>query len=221
MIRRKIFYVPGLISLVCVPVIFIYYSSIWMPKEEFVTTMYLPRDNPKYKTGDMPDFSGQNLLETIKPYRKTEVFLPKKDSKLIPLQLDFIFHEMQRISFTNQSMEVLIVHLNEETTISQFVQLMDMVTMVRLHRYAYWDDAFYFIGNEPPPPLGKENETFSCGGIRYDIPAEKEPSFWQITKNQFEQLKANKGLWLMSGFLMLSIFTSYQSLKKYLRKKPL
>ncbi len=143
--RKKIFYVPGMISLVVLPLAVLLFTAYDNSDEKGYLRMYLPKNDPNYNK-NMPSYSGQGLLETIKDYKKTEIYL-NDNWYLTEQKFDFIFHELQRLSFTNPKKEVLIVHMNEKTTFEDFVRLLDMANFTMLKRYAYWNDEWYFMGD--------------------------------------------------------------------------
>jgi hypothetical protein len=217
--RTKIFYVPGMISLVVLPLVFICWTNSWMPKEEFATRIYLAKDDPDYKKGDLfSQFSGQGIMESIKSFEKTEIYLSVDDSILLPQQFDLIFHELQRLSFTNRANEVLIVHMNNETTFAQFVELHNMANIVRMKRWAYWNDAWYFIGSFPEEPnynkaYVKPITALTCGYSDY-MPPQQEPHYWQNTKDKILELSQNKGLWILLAYIFLFGTVSYKFIRK-------
>lgn len=142
--RKKLFYVPGLISLLFLPFIFIHYLPK-LPQKEFAMKLFLPKDVSTCKKNQIQVFSQQSFLTSIKSMKKTEIYLDE-DIGLNEQKNDFIFHELQRLSFISNN-EVLIVHVNDQVDFREIVLLLNLTLIVQLKRYALFNDAFYYVGN--------------------------------------------------------------------------
>lgn len=221
--QRKIFYVPGMISLVVLPLVFICWINKSEPEEEVTLRMWIPKNEPNFNPNKIESFSEEGVLESIKSFKKTEIYLSRFESELLEYQIDFSIQELKRIAFTHQSKEVLIVHISDNVSFYQFVEFINYTHIVSLKRWAFFKGAFYFLGNEPPQPLTTNYEPIIiepmivepliCGYSDY-IPPQQEPHYWQNTKDKILELKQNKGLWIVLAYILLSGMVTYKFIRK-------
>jgi|GEM_PF-3942275 len=128
---RKIFYTPGVFSLLIVPLLFFWYLDSVTPKPVFAIKIFVPTDNPQYRS-ELLDFSGQGLMHSIRFFKKTELILKSNTANILEQKFDFIVHKIQRLSFTDIKNEALIVRLGPENTLNDFIRLADIANYTAL-----------------------------------------------------------------------------------------
>ncbi len=150
-IGRKIYYLPGLISLIFLPIIFL---RIPQPStRSFATLNYAVPYHAKEET-DIPSFSGQYLLKTIRKKQIISFYLDE-DHKLNTKKITVIQSEALKLKFECDINHVIAVHFSDSLNYGEFVYLLNMMALDNHKRYAEWKNIFYIFGEDPPDP---ENE---------------------------------------------------------------
>ena len=147
--RKKIFYVPGMISLLGLTAFALLYSPK-PPLRSYVQRLSIPYDGPG---NALRRFSAQAFLREIKGKIHVEIDLnevyPINQSALFQRRQAFIIREIERIQFTHDTNTVLKIHLGGNNTYGHFMWLLDQATLIGLKHYVLIDDNFYFMANPP------------------------------------------------------------------------
>ena len=147
--RKKIFYVPGIISLLGLATFALLYSPK-PPQRLHAMSLFLPHEG-HYDT--LSRFSAQGFLRKIKGKTHVEIDLnevyPTWQSLLFQRRQAFITREIERIQFTHDTNTVLRIHLGANNTYGHFIWLLDQATLSGLKHYVLIDDNFYFMANPP------------------------------------------------------------------------
>jgi hypothetical protein len=181
--RKKLYYLPGMISLLGLPVLLL----LFLPERKaspVALKMLLPNDN----TNNHP-FSKYAIYKAIKFKKVTTVHLwdlvwPFEDYNL-NAKMDFITREIERLQFTNDTNSVLKIEFGEENTYGDYVWIVNQALIYRVKRYAYADNSLYFFANDPPvraEPLPVEFHAISGD----DSPAWR-PTKWFILKRKLQR----------------------------------
>ena len=147
--RRKLYYIPGLISLIFLPIIFL---KTLHSNKPFPVLNYAVLIN--VKESNMPTFSGQYFMKQIKR-RKLIPFYLDESHEVNKNKFSFIQREALRLKYTCDTNYVIAVHLSDSLNYGEFVYLLNMMVIGNHKRYAEWKNIFYIFGEEPPDP---ENE---------------------------------------------------------------
>jgi hypothetical protein len=151
--RKKLFYVPGLISLIGLPIlIFCFFPK--EPKPLTVIRVFLPSDNSP-NDGSIK-FSRDVVLNTIKSKKIVEVNLNPQftlnDKGINDSLFKFISEKLEKLIFTSDTTIVIKVNLGNSNTFGQLVWLLNQTLMYQMKRWAYVDNSFYFLHNNFEPP---------------------------------------------------------------------
>jgi hypothetical protein len=147
--RKKIFYTPGLISLLGLyPLLIIY--PIGEVKIETYIKFFLASDK-KASTEHFVPYSKYNVYEAIKNKKIVYVNVHdndfNSDGYIHNAKMNFIKSEIERLQFTYDTASVLKIELGDENTYGDFVWILNRALIYRLQRYAFVDNCFYFFPN--------------------------------------------------------------------------
>lgn len=157
--KKKLFYVPGLISLIGLPVL-LFLFPVEVPIFRNSIKMNLPSDDTrKREDNSIPRFDKADLQRNLLRKKIEHVYLNHYDSYSIDFEqyflnreLTFIGNEMERLQFTHDTSTVLQVSFGDENTYGQFIYLLNLTILDQFRRYALYDDDLYIFPNPPPPP---------------------------------------------------------------------
>ncbi len=229
--RKKIFYVPGLISLLALPVMLLTFSPE-NPVSKSGLKLYLPRDDSHSPPReDINYFSEYYVLQTVKNKKITSVFLDDLDAfandkpDFYNAKLNFVSKEFERMNFNRDTNDVLKVILDETCDYAAFVWLNNQAIIHDIKRYALVDDSFYFLSNEPPVHYTGgtlEIENIFLSNEEYSPPTNWE-LFWGRIGYSWEEWKyyIQRNYWLCIGFLILILFPWIIGFRKIRRNFPL
>jgi len=149
--RKRTFYVPGLISLIGIPVLALSFSHNYKYSKSTSIKLSIPSD---HKSDDnLFIFSKDNFYQSIKRKKIIQVDLNEasvpEQSYLFQNKLDFIKREIERLQFTNDTTSVLKVRLGSNNTYGHFIWILKQALIYQLKRYVYVDNDFYLLANPP------------------------------------------------------------------------
>jgi len=133
--RRKLFYVPGMMSLLVVPVLFYYSFNPTPVKRQPVIKFFAPKESMA-----RPYFKGKKI---------NTVYLDDNHSLNVE-KLDFIAQEALKLKFYHDTTQIIKVQFTEEATYGEFVQLVNSMQMNSIKRYILFNNSFYIFGEYPP-----------------------------------------------------------------------
>ena len=153
--RKKIHYVPGLISLIGLPIL-IFILSQNPDKAKNAVRIFLPSDE-KDESGQMRKFSKYYLYKIVENKKIIQVELDNvpEERYLTGSRLKFITREIERLKFTNDNSFVLKIHLSDSSTLGEFVWMVNQTLVYQIKRWGFVDDTFYFF-NSPPDTVKEE-----------------------------------------------------------------
>jgi hypothetical protein len=197
--RPKLFYIPGMISLLVVPVLFYMYQPI--EKKQTVLKFVLPTDD----LSSSPYFLKYSRLTVMGKLRgkKINTVYYNEDHSLNAKKLEFIAQEALKLKFYNDSSQVIKVRLSAETTYGEFVQLVNAMYRDKQKRYTLLGDDFYIFGEDPPEPnTNIDLPCLLCNDVIYLEPEKTwQERFWEEV-NKYKSLIINNAL-LLSAFVLL------------------
>src|ERR1700722_1597325 len=152
--RRRLYYVPGLISIIGLPILLFFY---W-PKETVIPTylkFYLPTDR-KDDPG-LIRFSKGNVYKSLEGKKITTIDIDvekfnEDDSRtqyLFYQKLHFMSQEIERLEFTNDTSTVLKIQFGTNNTYGDFVWMLNQIVLYKVKRYALVDNNFYVFADPP------------------------------------------------------------------------
>lgn len=185
--NKKFFYVPGLISLIGLPILF-FFLPIQDPPDYVALKLFLPADVKP--PPDVTKFSKWGVLNDIKDKKITRIYMgdvsayDDKGEFRISAREKFVISEIERLAFANDTTQVLQVELDEDNTYGDFVGLVNLAAIYGIKRYAYFDDSFYFLAN--PPHVTNSFTSLDLAVENLDpLPGWEPPTQWELLVGQF------------------------------------
>jgi hypothetical protein len=154
--RKKLFYVPGLITLIGLPVL----VFLFLPRTKPLTTLkiFLPLDR---RSSYNNFYNKEEFLNSIKSNKIIEIDLRANDKtycgNLLKRNLFLISEELKKIKILKDTSTVLRVKIGNSNTFGQIVWLFNQTRVHLINRFMFEDDAFYFK-NTIPDKLEKDVE---------------------------------------------------------------
>ena len=145
--RPKLFYIPGMLSLLIVPMLFYRYQAD-IGKTQTVLRLFVPTDD---NSPNQYKFSRYAVKAALKGKKINTVYL-NGNRELNAKKLDFIAYEGLKLIYYHDTSQILHVKFTPETTYGEFVQLVNIMQKDGHKRYAWLDDDFYIFGDPPPDP---------------------------------------------------------------------
>ncbi|MBO9203572.1 MULTISPECIES: hypothetical protein [Niastella] len=135
--RPKLFYIPGIISLLVIPVLFYYIFSLPVINRQPEIRFFIPKE------------------EWVRPYLKKKkintVYLDDNHS-FNDEKLAFIGQEAQKLMFYHDTTQVIKVVFSDKSTYGEFIQLINLMQKNSIKRYVLLNNGFYIFGDPPPEP---------------------------------------------------------------------
>jgi hypothetical protein len=221
--KRKLYYVPGLISLLGLPVL-LYFLGPREPPILTAVKIYLPNDNLNPDPPEMIRFSKWYVYQSLKHKKIVTVDLDDDahggSEELYRFRqlkkLDFISNEVARRQFTHDTTSVFKIQFGEDCNYGNFIWVLNQARLYDVKRFVFIDDAYYLFTNPPPPPEQPLQDLKLYLGndvIIASKPAvEKGPSRWEVFKAELGEwwekaiLIVERSIIYVLGFLLLIIF---------------
>jgi hypothetical protein len=145
--RPKLFYTPGMISLLVVPVLFYFLQPTI--KTPTILKLVVPReDRPEDRNSPYLRFSRSAVMAALKGRKINTVYYDENHSLNVK-KLEFIEQEAMKLKFYHDTTQVIKVHLSSDNTYGEFVQLVNIMVKDGHKRYTWIDDDFYIFGEDP------------------------------------------------------------------------
>lgn len=146
--RSKIFYTPGLISLLGLyPLLVIY--PIGEIKIETCIKFFLPSDRKTSEEYSLA-YSKYVIYDGIRNKKIIYVNIDDSERGLRNAKKDFIITEIKRLQFTYDTACVLKIGFGKSTTYGDFVWVINQAIIYGFKKYAFVDDCFYLFPNPLP-----------------------------------------------------------------------
>jgi len=147
--RRIKYYVPGVISLLGLPILLWIYTPHRKPRPR-VLSIFFPYEGPD---ASRYGFSKYSFLQEIKNKKLLCVDLndpaPSRNRDLFARKLNFISQEIGRMQFLYDTSVVLKIKIGDSNTYGQFIWLVNQAKIYQVKRYTFFDSAFYLLANRP------------------------------------------------------------------------
>jgi len=152
--KRRLYYVPGLISLLGLPVLLL----IWGPEdsvEQVVMKLNLPSEQ-KDEAGVLR-YNRDGVMRLVKGKKVVSLWADDRPSHLYPetnpyRRSVFLLNEMARQQFTHDTAVVLKVCFREWSDYGDFVWMLNNTKLFDCRRYAFLDNDLFLFANPPPAP---------------------------------------------------------------------
>jgi len=209
MTRKKLLYVPGLISLIGLPIL------LWiMGPQEIIRhnciKLFLPKD--------------KKPLPNVLAFSRYTVMTAIKGKKIIPVEfwydpmgepietfnynnkLNFVLHEIEQITYTHDTTSVLKVCLGDGISYGDFVGILNQLILHRVKRYALVDNELYIFGEPliaPLPPLELEVDAIAPSIVSSE---DDKPSVWDMLKERVQDMLQVTAFLLKHNYIFISGF---------------
>jgi hypothetical protein len=162
--RKKIYYLPGMISLIGLPLFVWIFPAPHHQAQDRVYSkplrLVLPSDNTT--TGWVRNFSKRTFLHDIRRKRILEVDFNEVRSapydSLLQYQKALIFQKMSELQFLHDTTAVLKIDFGDDNTYGDFMWLLNLAHQLMFKHYAFFDNSFYILGNPRPAPTPKDSK---------------------------------------------------------------
>jgi len=211
--RKKLFYVPGLISLLGLPVLF-FFLGPEDPVYHTVLRIRLPEDTAP-PDGLLSTFNKAGFLHTVKDKKLISVDIndcPFDDRSEYELKrkLAFVPREIERLQFTSDTDAVFRLRFGEYNTYGQFIWALTMARIYDFRRYAFFDDDLYFLPNPAPErtTVGTLDVVLPFSDNVIAVHPYTPPTRWELFTRRFSRWWAEvlfdirQNHWLIIGFLL-------------------
>jgi hypothetical protein len=226
--RKKLYYIPGLISIIGLPVLFFFLG----PEDRVDPTclsLRIPSENRS--PGTIIQWSKADAYSVLNKKKFVTIDLddhqPWYGSDWDEMDINYIFRrkleffrkELERLQFTNDTSTILKVRLGEDNTYGEFVWVLNHGMLYRIKRYVYLDNCIYFFSNPPLQHYPPETLDLSVD-TSIVVPPGKEPTAWEVFKrNMDDELQVisymvRRSYILIIGFLLLIIIPSLRGIWK-------
>lgn len=140
--RKKIYYVPGLISLLALPFLLFQFNPL--PLAQTVLKLNLPNDETnKNENGFI--FSSENVMQTIKQKKKLNIDLDE-DHELNKNKLEIIRVDAARLQYYGDTTTIIKVNFSADVSYKEFVFLLNILNKYKIKRYAWVYDSMIIFG---------------------------------------------------------------------------
>lgn len=192
--RPKLFYIPGMLSLLVVPVLFYRYQAD-IGKTLTVLRLFVPSDD---NSPDQYKFSRYALKAELKGKKINTVYL-NGNRVLNAKKLDFIAYESLKLMYYHDTSQVMHVKFTQETMYGEFVQLVNIMHRDDHKRYVWLDDDFYILGDPPPDP----NDIRLISGGPDVIFTEEEKTWHEKLWEEISYYYSPQNALLLAAFVLL------------------
>lgn len=204
--RAKLFYIPGIISLIGVSSVFYFFKPAY--QQQYALNFVLPTDKPDNEL--LLRFSSTYVYAEAK--RRQQLFVDlNTDTNQTARKFDFIEQEILRLASSYaEKPSVLIVNLNNETRFADFTQLINLPQKLGLRQYAYAGNSFYFFGLEKPivdPHTIEVVTGWGCGLLETEYVASK-PKLLPLVIKWFQRTFTKASTWWLASYFLLIVFPS-------------
>jgi hypothetical protein len=200
--RKKLYYIPGTISLISLPLLFYFYNIQY--HEELVQTAIPIIVWNKNWTEKFPNlFSGN-----YPPKRNYQDIYLTGDDKTDNIKLAFSELRVREIIQQNDGANGVHYYFGEATTYASFIKVLDILRTEKAKKYMIYDNDIWLL-HDPPEPVSKTIQGFICG-TTYSSAKMNEPerSHWLTFKKHFKD--AGESSWqIFIAFMVLFGFTIF------------
>lgn len=209
--RKKIYYVPGMISLVCIPLLcigYFFYSGAFV---QYGAISFGMPDN-------VTDWFEKYKIASIRKYKEFDF-----DKKVEEIDLNEFETFLKNTIKNRDTVNGAKVNLGNHTNYKTFIDVLDILAVNDVPAYGLFNDSFYILGasNKPKKVKGeKEYHRMNCGTAEYsrkmhlrELELKKEE---EVRQFQILFLKNQKLIFL--GYFAL-VFINIFALVKFNKNK--
>lgn len=197
--HKRLYYVPGIISLLVIPLVFWFYVSNYIEQNDYrVISFNMP---PKDHFENYPE---ENYKVN---YHYKEVNVPVNFSKETE---DNFFKLIKNLQEKNIDKSGIKFQFNSENTYNDIIQLLNLMEKTEQGRYLFdfKDDNFYVIHDKVSTDL-EVSPIFICGGV-LNLPTEEMEVSYLYLIRDFIQNIPKSSYPIIIGYFLLVICTIFR-----------
>jgi hypothetical protein len=222
--RKKLYYVPGLVSILGLPIL-LFFLGPPDPDRHTAMTLRLPSDEDHspnvFNRDGWFTFIKNKKIETIDlDYASFEGFDEREDV-VSAHRFHFVTEEIEKLVFTHDTATVLKVELGENNSYGDFVWLFNHMAFYRIRHCAFIDNSLYILSNNPSEHYHTE-PLFVDEIYLKNLPP--PPTWWESFKHRI-RWKIRDTSWVISiylkhnrllipGFLLLILIPSFGRIRR-------
>ena len=204
MIRTKrLFYTPGLISLIGLSFALPYFYKKNSPVKYGVLHLFVPKD--RNKDYEINHFTIGYLEKEIRYKKKISVTINENHEENRK-KLDIIRTEALKLKYFEDTSTVVLIKLSDSITYGEFISIVDMCESDSHKRYGCWNNQYVIWGQWPAIKI-KENNIITplyCGNVFFKK-SEQKIGFFNSVFIKVKNIYTPQGLSLSLGFLALTL----------------
>jgi Biopolymer transport protein ExbD/TolR len=150
-VGRKLYYAPGMISLLCLFIVFKLSINKFQPQQYSYLPFTVPsenKDEPYYR------FSSYWIEQQIKN-KKQIVLTLDADEKNNQKKFELIKYEARKLKYTQDISTVLRIKFTNDINYGTLVRLIDLCYTDQHKRFVLLKNSFVIFGEYPPKILGQ------------------------------------------------------------------
>jgi hypothetical protein len=215
---KKLFYVPGLISLVGIFIALPSFHQKNKPTKENCLTLFIPSDGRKDHSMEYP-FSSCYFERVINKKKKIQ-FTLNEDGEENKIKMSLIRYEALKLKYTEDTSTVILITLSDSISYGELISLYDMCGYDKHTRYASWDNKFVIFGEPPPKKKETSNSLKSWGSDLVIVPKPViKPTLFELLKTKINKYYTPRGMYLLLGWIAVLIsFLYFRKRKSVLQK---
>lgn len=219
--KRRIYYVPGILSLICLPIVcLVYFHQHPLKTEDRVIEINMPRKyNPLHNGRNSIVFDTTVLSrpENLRQYKEIEV---KGDPQMRAGQIEAFKENVHQLIETNDTKHGVHALLSKDVTYGDFIELINICNFAdTLTHYIVFEDHIWFLHKNVSHEAKVRTQKWKEERIAAQQIKEKELKVARIielgNETITDQLKRLLSLWpLLIAFTILGILSMRSMLKK-------
>jgi hypothetical protein len=201
--KRRLYYFPGLISLIGLFIFFVWNQNKYTPKETSTLSLNVPSDKKPDSPYESP-FSSFSIQKYIQKKKQIRLTLDD-DKKTNQKKLEFIQFEARRLKYTMDTTTVINVNLSNEITYGEFIQLLEICYSDQHKIFVPLKNSFIIFGESPLKKIKRKNDFVTLfGNDNITIhPLLKKMSLIEKIASKIKSLKTKENILLISGWVIL------------------
>ena len=231
--KKKLYYLPGMISIIGLPVLLFFWGPA-DPVNENTIRLCVTADNKKTIVHEA--YTKDSLVKSIQNKKMVTLnlndFVWNDESEYVHQQkINFISTQIQQLQFTNDTSSFLKISFGPLSSYSNVVWVLNQAMIYHLRSYTLNGSDLYLFPN--PPEDSRNYATLQTSGQPFEIAGTKPPTGWQKFINtcaykisavqyQLDYLftKQQQNKLIAAGFLLLIVFPGVLKIRNYAKANP-
>jgi len=226
--RKKIYYVPGLISIVALPIL-LFFLGPEDPIELNVLKLKMPAKTKEQLGNQQFTIETFNTALVNKKITTIDINEGAWAGQAQNTARSLVLSEIENIHSGNDTNVVLKVHMGKDCSYGNFIWTLNQALIFDFKRYALIDNELYFF---PPTQCREYLEPADLPVVSMEFPKVKKPTRWALFKmdieNKWDRLwyefeylfyRQQQNKMAGIGFLLLIVLPGVIKIRQYARRK--